>query len=45
MNTTFPSSPEKIYNLMFTSGFIKEFMVKDQHLTGGLAVVLLSGIL
>jgi hypothetical protein len=34
MEATFASSPEKIYNLMFTSGFVKDFMVNDQHLTG-----------
>jgi hypothetical protein len=34
MDATFASSPEKIHNLMFSSGFVKDFMVKDQHLTG-----------
>lgn len=29
-----PGTPEKIYNLMFTSGFIKEFMRIDQKLAG-----------
>ena len=28
METIFPGTPEKIYNLMFTSGFIKDFMRK-----------------
>ena len=35
MNTTFPSKPEKIYNLMFNSEFLKHFMVDNQHLQGG----------
>ena len=34
METVFPGTPEKIYNLMFTSGFIKEFMRDGQKLTG-----------
>lgn len=34
MDTVFPSTPEKIYNLMFTSGFMKEFWQDDQKLTG-----------
>lgn len=29
-----PGTPEKIYNLMFTSGFIKEFMRNEQKLQG-----------
>ncbi|KAM0788113.1 hypothetical protein ACM66B_001280 [Microbotryomycetes sp. NB124-2] len=33
MDTVFPSSPEKIYNLMFTSGFMKEFWADNQKLT------------
>ncbi|KAI0640226.1 hypothetical protein C8Q77DRAFT_1046039 [Trametes polyzona] len=32
MEATFPGTPEKIYNLMFTSGFIKDFMRDDQKL-------------
>ncbi|KAF6748449.1 hypothetical protein DFP72DRAFT_820393 [Ephemerocybe angulata] len=32
MEATFPGSPEMIHNLMFTSGFIKDFMVDDQKL-------------
>ncbi|GJE89647.1 GRAM domain-containing protein [Phanerochaete sordida] len=32
METVFPGTPEKIYNLMFTSGFIKEFMRDGQKL-------------
>lgn len=34
MDTTFPGKPEKIYNLMFTSGFMKDFWTEDQKLTG-----------
>lgn len=34
MDTTFPGSPEKLYNLMFTSGFMKDFLTKDMKLTG-----------
>jgi hypothetical protein len=34
MDAVFPSSPEKIYNLIFTSGFSKDFMVNDQKLMG-----------
>ncbi|KAG9011250.1 hypothetical protein FRB93_003051 [Tulasnella sp. JGI-2019a] len=33
MDTTLPGTPEKIYNLMITSGFIKEFMSDNQKLT------------
>ncbi|KAI9066552.1 hypothetical protein FKP32DRAFT_1622291 [Trametes sanguinea] len=32
MEAVFPGTPEKIYNLMFTSGFIKDFMRDDQKL-------------
>ncbi|KAI0830878.1 hypothetical protein BC628DRAFT_1408240 [Trametes gibbosa] len=32
MEAIFPGTPEKIYNLMFTSGFIKDFMRVDQKL-------------
>lgn len=34
MDTVFPSSPEKIYNLMYTSGFMKEFWSNTQKLLG-----------
>lgn len=34
LDVVFPSAPEKIYNLMFTSGFMKEFWLKDQKLMG-----------
>jgi len=33
METVLPGTPEKIYNLMFTSGFIKDFMTQEQRLT------------
>ncbi|KZT27659.1 GRAM-domain-containing protein [Neolentinus lepideus HHB14362 ss-1] len=32
MDVILPGTPEKIYNLMFASGFVKEFMVQDQKL-------------
>ncbi|TFY58999.1 hypothetical protein EVJ58_g6057 [Rhodofomes roseus] len=32
MESILPGTPEKIYNLMFTSGFIKDFMIHDQKL-------------
>ncbi len=34
MESVLPGTPEKIYNLMFASGFIKEFMRVDQKLMG-----------
>ena len=34
METVFPGTPEKIYNLMFTSGFMKDFMRENQKLLG-----------
>lgn len=34
MESVLPGTPEKIYNLMFTSGFIKDFMRNDQKLLG-----------
>lgn len=34
MDATFPGSPEKPYNLMFTSGFMKDFLTIDMKLTG-----------
>ncbi|CCM07179.1 uncharacterized protein FIBRA_09520 [Fibroporia radiculosa] len=33
MESILPGTPEKIYNLMFTSGFIKDFMTHEQKLT------------
>ncbi|KIK66327.1 hypothetical protein GYMLUDRAFT_1025648 [Collybiopsis luxurians FD-317 M1] len=32
MNTVIPGTPEKIHNLMFTSGFFKDFLVSNQKL-------------
>ena len=34
MEAVFPSTPESIYNLMFPSQFIREFMSENQKLTG-----------
>lgn len=34
MEATFPGSPEMIHNLMFASGFIKEFLSVNQKLLG-----------
>lgn len=34
MTAVFPGTPEMIYNLMFTSGFIKDFMRNEQQLRG-----------
>lgn len=34
MTAVFPGTPEKIYNLLFASGFIKEFMRNEQQLKG-----------
>jgi len=34
MECVLPGTPEKIYNLLFASGFIKNFMVVNQKLTG-----------
>lgn len=34
MEVILPGTPEKIYNLMFASGFIKDFMREDQKLIG-----------
>lgn len=36
LDTVFPGKPEKIYNLMFTSGFMKNFWAENQKLTGAL---------
>lgn len=38
LEAVFSGTPEQIYNLMFQSGFIKEFMAQDQKLFGELAV-------
>lgn len=34
MQAVFPGTPEKIYNLMFTSEFIKDFWRNEQNLKG-----------
>lgn len=34
LETVLPGTPDKIYNLMFASGFIKDFMRIDQKLMG-----------
>lgn len=34
MEAVFPGTPEKIHNLIFASGFIKDFMREDQKLIG-----------
>lgn len=34
LDTTYPAVPEKIYNLLFTSGFMKEFWTGNQKLMG-----------
>lgn len=34
IDTVLPGTPEKIYNLMFASGFVKDFMTVDQKLIG-----------
>lgn len=34
LDTTVPGTPDKIYNLMFASGFIKNFMSGEQKLIG-----------
>jgi hypothetical protein len=34
MDTNIPGTPERIHNLMFASGFMKDFMVGNQKLLG-----------
>lgn len=34
MDSTYPGTPEQIYNLIFASAFIKDFMLTDQKLFG-----------
>ena len=34
MDLTFPGSPEKLYNLIFTSGFMRDFLSNDMGLSG-----------
>lgn len=38
MESVLPGTPDKIYNLLFTSGFIKDFMRNDQKLMGNVPV-------
>lgn len=35
LDTMFPSTPEKTWNLMFNSGWLKDFMSDNQKLRGG----------
>lgn len=35
MESIFPGTPDRIHNLMFASGFIKDFLAVDQKLLGG----------
>ena len=43
MDTVVPGTPERIHNLMFASGFMKDFMSGEQKLTGScLAFVLVT---
>ena len=35
LETTFPSTPEKAYNLMFTSDWFKTFLSETEKLRGG----------
>ena len=36
LETVLPGTPDRIHNLMFASGFIKDFMKEDQKLLGEL---------
>ena len=38
LDTVIPGTPDRIYNLIFTSGFIKEFYSVNQKLLGGFPV-------
>lgn len=42
LETVLPGTPDKIYNLMFASGFIKDFMRVDQKLMGECHFTLLN---
>lgn len=44
LDAIFPSTPEKIYNLMFASGFVKDFMNNNQKLIGGFSSFLFAYI-
>ena len=39
MEAVFPGTPEKIHNLIFASGFIKDFMREEQKLLGAFSRV------
>lgn len=39
MEAVFPGTPENIHNLIFASGFIKDFMREDQKLIGACLLV------
>lgn len=39
MSITLPGTPDRIYNLMFASGFIKDFLAVNQKLIGVCALV------
>ena len=45
MDVCIPGTPEKIHNLIFASGFIKDFMTKDQKLMGQFFTSLIFGTL
>ncbi len=40
LDCVLPGTPDRIHNLMFASGFIKEFMAVDQKLTGAYSLLL-----
>jgi hypothetical protein len=42
LETVLPGTPEKIHNLIFASGFIKNFMSVEQKLIGKLAMLLVT---
>lgn len=44
MEMIVPGTPEQIYNLMFASGFIKDFLAKDQKLIGTFVLLYLSAL-
>lgn len=41
MESIFPGTPDRIHNLMFASGFIKDFLAVDQKLLGGVSFLFL----
>lgn len=42
MDATFPCTPEKTYNLIYTSGLLRNFLVQDQQLLGAAAASALA---